>query len=69
MITLTAEETALIEKFLNREIDNPVGEDAVLMGAITEKAHNLLEELNAHEEIGDSLIRWFYNKYKAQEKV
>ena len=34
MITLTAEETALIEKFLNREITDPTGEDAEMMDNI-----------------------------------
>lgn len=67
MITLTTEEIALIEKFLNKEIDNPVGEEAKLMAKITSDAHNLMTELNAENELGDSLIRWYYDKYKSQE--
>lgn len=67
MITLTAEETALIEKFLNREIDNPTGEDAELMNNIKDKALALMDELGTNaDELNGNLIQWFYDKYKAQ---
>jgi len=26
-----------------------------------------MEELDAYDELGNSLMQWFYNKYKAQE--
>lgn len=68
MIALTAEETALIEKFLNKELDYPTGEDAELMNGIKDKAFALMDELGVKEdELGGSLIRWYYNKYKAQQ--
>lgn len=67
MITLTAEETALIEKFLNREIDNPAEEDAEMMNNIKDKAFALMDELGTNEdELNGNLIQWFYDKYKAQ---
>ena len=67
MITLTAEETALIEKFLNREIDNPAEEDAEMMNNIKDKAFALMDELGTTEdEFNGNLIQWFYDKYKAQ---
>jgi Mg2+ and Co2+ transporter CorA len=66
MITLTAEEITLIERFLNKEIDNPVGEDAEMMKKISDAAIDLMKELNAFDELGDNLIRWYYDKYKAQ---
>ena len=66
MITLTAEEIALIEKFLKKENSDPIGEDAVLMRKITNDALNLMIELDAVSEIGSSLIRWYYHKYKKQ---
>jgi hypothetical protein len=67
MITLTAEETALIEKFLNREIDNPAEEDAELLNGIKDKAFALMDELGTNEnELNGNLIQWFYDKYKAQ---
>ena len=67
MITLTAEETALIEKFLNREIDNPAEEDAEMMNNIKDKAFALMDELGTNEdELNGNLIQWFYDMYKAQ---
>jgi Mg2+ and Co2+ transporter CorA len=66
MITLTAEEISLIERFLNKEIDSPVGEDAEMMKKISDAAIDLMKELNAFDELGDNLIRWYYDKYKAQ---
>jgi Mg2+ and Co2+ transporter CorA len=66
MITLTAEEISLIERFLNKEIDSPVREDAEMMKKISDAAIDLMKELNAFDELGDNLIRWYYDKYKAQ---
>jgi len=34
--------------------------------SVIEKADNLMNELNAYDEIGDSLIKWFFKKYKEQ---
>ena len=68
MITLTAEEIALIERFLNREIDNPAEEDAVLLDNIKDKAFALMDELGTTEdELGGNLIKWYYEQYKAQQ--
>ena len=69
MITLTAEEIALIEKFLNREIDNPVGEDAEMMRKISDDAIALMKERNAVEELDGNLIQWYYDQYKAQDST
>lgn len=66
MITLSAEEIALIERFLNKEIDNPVGEDAVMLKKISDDAIELMKERNAVEELDGNLIRWYYEQYKAQ---
>ena len=67
MITLTAEETALIEKFLNSEIKDPIGEDAELMKKITNDALALMDELGTTvDELDGNLIQWYYDKYKAQ---
>ena len=69
MITLTAEEIALIEKFLNREIDNPVGEDAEMLRKISDDAIALMKERNAVEELDGNLIQWYYDQYKAQQSA
>ena len=69
MITLTAEEIALIEKFLNREIDNPVGEDAEMLRKISDDAIALMKERNAVEELDGNLIQWYYDQYRAQDST
>ena len=69
MITLTAEEIALIEKFLNREIDTPVGEDAEMLRKISDDAIALMKERNAVEELDGNLIQWYYDQYKAQDST
>lgn len=69
MITLTAEEIALIEKFLNREIDNPVGDDAEMLRKISDDAIALMKERNAVEELDGNLIQWYYDQYKAQDST
>lgn len=69
MITLTAEEIALIEKFLNREIDNPVGEDAEMLRKISDDAIALMKERNAVEELDGNLIQWYYDQYKVQDST
>lgn len=69
MITLTAEEIALIEKFLNKEIDNPVGEDAEMLRKISDDAIALMKERNAVEELDGNLIQWYYDQYKAQDST
>ena len=67
MITLTAEEISLIERFLKREFDNPTEEDAELMNGIRDKAFALMDELGTSEdELNGNLIQWFYDQYKAQ---
>lgn len=66
MITLSAEEIALIERFLNKEIDNPVGEDAVMLKKISDDAIALMKEREAVDELDGNLIRWYYDQYKAQ---
>ena len=68
-IELTEQEVNVINAQLNGEIEVWTEDDDVrntLMGVI-KKAKDLMEELDAYDELGDDLIEWFYNKYKAQQ--
>ena len=69
-IILTQEEIAVIEKHLRGEINAYDGtdEEKKVLGGVIEKANDLCEKLNAYEEVDDSFIEWYYNKYKAQQK-
>lgn len=42
-------------------------EEAMALNRVIEKADNLMRELNAYEELDNSLMEWFYTKYKAQK--
>lgn len=49
---------------------SPMGateEEAEAMNSVIDKADKLMEELDAYDELGNSLMVWFLNKYKAQE--
>ena len=42
-------------------------EQREIFGCVIDKAEALEEELDAYEESGSDLIRWFYAKYKTQK--
>lgn len=67
-IELTAEEIRVIEQQLNGEIEvwSATDEQQKLLTGVLDKADELLEELDAYDEVGDDLIRWYYEKYKSQ---
>ena len=44
-------------------------EENKALANVIEKADNLMEELDAYDELGDSLMQWFYDKYQAQEQA
>lgn len=68
-IILNDEEKAVIEKQIKGEFSflSSSDEERKTLDNIIHKAESLLSELNAYDEIDDSLIEWYYNKYKAQE--
>ena len=67
-IELSELEIKVIEKQLNDEYDpfDASEEEMVAMNSVMEKAYALLDELDAHDESGDDVVKWFYEKYKAQ---
>lgn len=67
-IELTKEEIEVIELQLAKKIDIDRATErqkVVLMGVI-DKADALMEELDAYDELDDDLVKWYYDKYKAQ---
>ena len=69
-IILTQEEIAVIEKHNAGEFDSltATDEEEKALGRVIDAAQELCEKLDAYEEVDDSFIEWYYNKYKAQQK-
>lgn len=69
-IILTQEEIAVIEKHNAGEFDSltATDEEKKTLGRVIDAAQELCEKLDAYEEVDDSFIEWYYNKYKAQQK-
>lgn len=70
-IELTDLQRLLIQKQLKGEYSPFFAseEEQKAYNEVIDKAEDLMHELNAYDELGDSLIEWFYNKYKAQEGI
>ena len=71
-IELTAEEIQVIKQQLNGEIEvwNATDEQQKLLTGVLDKADELLDELDAYDELdeqfGGDLVKWYYAKYQAQ---
>lgn len=67
-INLTEEERNVIEKYLNRDLNTFFMEDREreVIDKVIDDANDLIDELDAYDELDDDLIRWYYDKYKAQ---
>ena len=67
-IQLTDEEKAVIEKHLRGELNLFYGDEREkdVFAKVTEDAQALMKELDAYDELDDSVIVWYYNKYKEQ---
>ena len=69
-IILTDEEIQVIEKQLKGELNEFFMEEREMkaIDKVIEDASDLMKELNAFDELDDSLVKWYYDKYKAQNK-
>jgi len=69
-IELTPLELAMLKRDLAGEFFPPeqTDEENKALASVIEKADNLMEELDAYDELGNSLMQWFYNKYQVQEE-
>lgn len=69
-IVLTEKEIEIIDLFLAEKVDIETvatDEQKELLMGVTDRAEALMEELDAYDELDDNLIKWYYDKYKAQE--
>lgn len=68
-IILTDAQKAVIEKQINGEF-NPFSastEENDALKQVVKDAEALMKELNAYDELEESLVAWYYNKYKEQQ--
>ena len=68
-IVLTDEEIKILEKDKRGELNTFFMEEREreVIDKLIDDAKALMKELDAYDELGNSLIEWYYNKYKAQE--
>lgn len=52
------------ESFLQPTTDEEIAASC----SVIRKAENLMEELDAYDELGNSLVKWFLGKYHKQER-
>ena len=67
-LQLTADEIKVIEQQLNGEIEvwSATDEQRRILTKVTDDAEALMDELDAYDELDGDLIKWYYDKYKAQ---
>ena len=68
-IELTDDEVKVIGKQLSGKLNiyNATEDEQVAMCSVVDKANALMDELEAYDEAGDDLIKWFYDKFIHQE--
>ena len=68
-IELTSLELEMLERDLRGEFFPPkqTDEENKAFANVINKADTLMRKLDAYDELGNSLMVWFYRKYKAQE--
>ena len=69
-IELTELELKMLKMNVDRTYFAPdcTDEEIEAMHSVIEKADNLMEELEAYEESGSDLMKWFLKKYQEQNK-
>ena len=71
-IVLTEKEIEIIDLFLAEKIDIETvatDEQKELLMGVTDRAEALMDKLDAYDELDDNLIKWYYDKYKAQQSA
>lgn len=64
--------TELEQRVLKASVDRTffpltaTDEECTALVSVIEKAENLMKELDAYDELGDSLMEWFLKKYNEQ---
>lgn len=67
-IVLTDLELKVLKDDINGDFFPPErsDEEKAALSRVIEMADNLMEKLDAYDELGNSLMVWFLNKYEAQ---
>jgi hypothetical protein len=67
-IELTELEYRMLLLLVNNDpfLQPTTDEDIKAACNVIKKAENLMEELNAYDELGNSLVKWFLTKYNEQ---
>ncbi len=67
-IEITPLELAMLKRHLNGDFFPPdqTKEEMQAMCSVIDKADNYMAELDAYDELGTSLMKWFYKKYQQQ---
>lgn len=68
-IEITSMELKMLNVHLNGDFApmTATQEECEAMGSVIEKADNLMRELDAYDELGNSLMVWFKNKWVKQQ--
>lgn len=68
-INLTELELKVLRQDINGDFSefDATEEELKAMVQVLAKAETLMEELDAYDELDESLVMWFWNKYQAQE--
>ena len=67
-IILTDEDKTIIEKHLSGQFSpfDATDEERQTLSNVIHSAETLCEELDAYNDVGGSLLQWYYEQYKAQ---
>lgn len=69
-IVLNDKQKAVMQKYLDGNYSPFFSseEEQSAMNEVIDMANQLEEELDAYDESGEDLMRWFWDKYQEQEK-
>lgn len=69
-IVLNDSQKAVMKKYLEGSYSPFFSseEEQLAMNDVIDMANQLEEELDAYDESGEDLMRWFWDKYQEQEK-
>lgn len=69
-IELTDKQVELLKRCANENYSFPTApeDERILLMDVINKARALCEELDAYNESGENLLKWFYDKYLEQNE-
>lgn len=69
-IVLNEKQKAVMQKYLDDKYSPFFSseEEQIAMNEVIDMATQLEEELDAYDESGEDLMRWFWDKYQEQEQ-